>query len=150
MKVSCVRCLVVGSFAELHRGNREAEFGFESRTLQSLEFCGICILFIFTPLSFEWSSSCSGVIILSSSACWELTCEANVLPLLHQRTFRTFRTFTSEQANVLTLERCDWCARPIERRPSNCPGCNDRLTRQSGLPSQVASQTLETRWATFR
>ncbi|KAG5455075.1 hypothetical protein CSKR_104584 [Clonorchis sinensis] len=38
-------------------------------------------------------------------------------------------------ANVLTLERCDWCARPIERRPSNCPGCDDRLTRQSGLPS---------------
>ncbi|GAA55034.1 cathepsin D [Clonorchis sinensis] len=62
------------------------------------------ILFIFTPLSFERSFSCSGVII---------------------------------PANVFTLERCDWCARPIERRPSNCPGCDDRLTRQSGLPSQA-------------
>ncbi|KER30674.1 hypothetical protein T265_13126, partial [Opisthorchis viverrini] len=30
--------------------------------------------------------------------------------------------------------RCDWCVRLIERRPSNCPGCDDRLTRQSGLP----------------
>ncbi|GAA51890.1 hypothetical protein CLF_106970 [Clonorchis sinensis] len=37
---------------------------------------------------------------------------------------------------VRRCERCDWCARPIERRPSNCPGCDDRSTRQSGLPSQ--------------
>ncbi|KAG5446717.1 hypothetical protein CSKR_113729 [Clonorchis sinensis] len=55
------------------------------------------ILFIFTPLWFERSSSCSGVIIPSSSAVhiqWpcrdlnpgHLTCEASVLPLLHQRT----------------------------------------------------------------
>ncbi|KAG5455144.1 hypothetical protein CSKR_111554 [Clonorchis sinensis] len=40
-------------------------------------------LFIFTPLSFERSSSCSGVIIPVSG---HLTCEASVLPLLHQRT----------------------------------------------------------------
>ncbi|KAG5453555.1 hypothetical protein CSKR_109512 [Clonorchis sinensis] len=55
------------------------------------------ILFIFTPLSFERSFSCSGVIIPSSSAVhiqWpcrdlnpgHLTREATVLPLLHQRT----------------------------------------------------------------
>ncbi|KAG5455279.1 hypothetical protein CSKR_113439 [Clonorchis sinensis] len=62
-----------------------------------LGFFGIGILFIFTPLSFERWSSCSGVIISSSSAVhiqWprrdlnpgHLTCEASVLPLLHQRT----------------------------------------------------------------
>ncbi|GAA54951.1 hypothetical protein CLF_106179 [Clonorchis sinensis] len=47
----------------------------------------------------------------------------------------------TERANVFTLERCDWCARPIERRPSNCPGFDDRLTRQSGLPSQRVNRS---------
>ncbi|KER23756.1 hypothetical protein T265_14573, partial [Opisthorchis viverrini] len=41
----------------------------------------------------------------------------------------------SEQADAFTHERCDWCARPIELRPDNCPGCDDRLTRQSGIPT---------------
>ncbi|GAA56063.1 ecdysone-induced protein 78C, partial [Clonorchis sinensis] len=40
------------------------------------------------------------------------------------------------------LERYDWCARlNIERRPSNCPGCDDRLNRQSGLLSQNGNQS---------
>ncbi|KAG5448217.1 hypothetical protein CSKR_105719 [Clonorchis sinensis] len=54
-------------------------------------------MFIFTPLSLERSSSCSGVIISSSSAVhiqWpcrdlnpgHLTCEASSLPLPHQCT----------------------------------------------------------------
>ncbi|KAG5447060.1 hypothetical protein CSKR_108911 [Clonorchis sinensis] len=107
------------------------------------------ILFIFTPLSFERSSSCSGVIIPSSSAVhiqWpcrdlnpgHLTCEASVLPLLHQCTLNASEFSRLNRRNVFTLERCDWCARSIERRPSNCPGCDDRLSRQLGLPSQVA------------
>ncbi|KAG5442615.1 Peptidase inhibitor 16 [Clonorchis sinensis] len=55
------------------------------------------ILFVLTPPLFNRSSSYSGVIILSSSPvhiqwpCWDLnpghlTCEASVLPLLHQHT----------------------------------------------------------------
>ncbi|KAG5453865.1 hypothetical protein CSKR_111544 [Clonorchis sinensis] len=55
------------------------------------------ILSTFTPCSFERSSSCSKLIILSSSAVhiqWpchdsnpgHLTCEASMQPLLHQRT----------------------------------------------------------------
>ncbi|GAA54801.1 E3 ubiquitin-protein ligase KCMF1, partial [Clonorchis sinensis] len=47
------------------------------------------------------------------------------------------------RANVFTLERCDWLARLIERRPSNCPGCDDRLTRQSG-PRKVQTNRLAT------
>ncbi|GAA53560.1 hypothetical protein CSKR_110599 [Clonorchis sinensis] len=42
---------------------------------------------------------------------------------------------TSEQAKVFPLERCDRFARRLERRPSNCPGCVDRLARLSELPS---------------
>ncbi|GAA51599.1 hypothetical protein CLF_106447 [Clonorchis sinensis] len=44
------------------------------------------------------------------------------------------RIFTSDQTNVFTLERCDWCARRIEQRHSNCPGCDDQFTHQSRLP----------------
>ncbi|KAG5446671.1 hypothetical protein CSKR_113070 [Clonorchis sinensis] len=45
-------------------------------------------------------------------------------------------------ANVFTLERCDWCARLIEGRSSNCPRCDDRLSRQSGRPT-FGSNTLD-------
>ncbi|KER31574.1 hypothetical protein T265_02216 [Opisthorchis viverrini] len=41
-------------------------------------------------------------------------------------------TTPSTHANVFTLKRRDWGAQPIERRLSNCPGCDDRLTRQPG------------------
>ncbi|KAG5451092.1 hypothetical protein CSKR_106668 [Clonorchis sinensis] len=75
--------------------------------------CGIGILVIFTPLSFERSSSCSG----SSSAVhiqWpyrdlnpgHLTCEASVLPLLHQRTLDASEFSRLNRRNVFTLERC--------------------------------------------
>ncbi|KAG5442701.1 hypothetical protein CSKR_108007 [Clonorchis sinensis] len=78
-------------------GSNSPHSGARMTTKLHLGFCGIGILFIFTPLSFERSSSCSGVIIPSSSAVhiqWpcrdlnpgHLTCEASVLPLLHQRT----------------------------------------------------------------
>ncbi|GAA55316.1 hypothetical protein CLF_107568 [Clonorchis sinensis] len=67
-----------------------------------------------------------------------------------KRPVRSAHTLTLNAcANLLTLERCDWYARLIERRPSSCPGCDDRLTRQSELPSHVVSQTLETCWTTF-
>ncbi|GAA34330.2 synaptobrevin homolog YKT6 [Clonorchis sinensis] len=46
-------------------------------------------------------------------------------------------------ANVFRFERCDWCARLIERLPSNCPGCADRLTRQLGLSSQRHETDLD-------
>ncbi|KER23136.1 hypothetical protein T265_08907 [Opisthorchis viverrini] len=48
-------------------------------------------------------------------------------------------------ANVFTLQRFDWCARLIERRPSNCFGCDDLLTRQLGLPSQSEPPVLGTK-----
>ncbi|KAG5447179.1 hypothetical protein CSKR_106423, partial [Clonorchis sinensis] len=64
-----------------------------------------------------------------------LTCEASLLPLAHQRTLDASE-FSRLNRLMFTFERCDWCARLIERRSSNCPGCDDRLTRQSGLPSQ--------------
>ncbi|KER22191.1 LOW QUALITY PROTEIN: hypothetical protein T265_14916 [Opisthorchis viverrini] len=51
----------------------------------------------------------------------------------------------TEQANVFTLERCDWSARPIERRPTNCPGYDDRLTHHSGVPSQRGTSLKPTR-----
>ncbi|KAG5451444.1 hypothetical protein CSKR_107247 [Clonorchis sinensis] len=72
--------------------------------LLHLEICGIGILSIFTSHSFERSSSLSGEstgLEFCSSAVhiqWpcrdlnpgHLTCEANVLPLLHQRTLDAF------------------------------------------------------------
>ncbi|KER33002.1 LOW QUALITY PROTEIN: hypothetical protein T265_12713 [Opisthorchis viverrini] len=45
--------------------------------------------------------------------------------------------FTSERANVFTPERLVCRARLIERRPSTCPGCDDRLIRQSGNVSHA-------------
>ncbi|KER33937.1 hypothetical protein T265_00372 [Opisthorchis viverrini] len=47
----------------------------------------------------------------------------------------------SEQANVLTLRRCDSLVRCIERRPSTF--MVGQLTRLSGLPSQVALRAPE-------
>ncbi|KAG5451619.1 hypothetical protein CSKR_112470 [Clonorchis sinensis] len=41
----------------------QPKFPCMDKVLMHLGFCGIGILFIFTPLSFERSSSCSGVII---------------------------------------------------------------------------------------
>ncbi|KAG5454972.1 hypothetical protein CSKR_105909 [Clonorchis sinensis] len=89
-------------------------------------FCGIDILFIFTQLSFERPFSCSGVLIPSTSAVhiqWPcrdlnpgyLTCEASVLPLLHQRTLdasefsRLNRRMCSHLSDVIvcSLWKCD-------------------------------------------
>ncbi|KAG5454170.1 hypothetical protein CSKR_112196 [Clonorchis sinensis] len=70
------------------------------------------ILFTFTPPSFEWSSP-----VLASA-------HPMALPGFESRTSNMrdehVTTTPPKHANVLTLERCDWCARPIERRPSNC------------------------------
>ncbi|KAG5446648.1 hypothetical protein CSKR_108305 [Clonorchis sinensis] len=86
--------LPLGCMAARHRKCVTAERFFSE---VPFGFCGIRILFIFTPLSFERPFSCPGVIIPSSSAVhiqWpcrvlnpgHLTCEASVLPLHHQRT----------------------------------------------------------------
>ncbi|GAA56742.1 hypothetical protein CLF_111440 [Clonorchis sinensis] len=53
--------------------------------------------------------------------------------------------FMSDQANAFVLERCDWYPRCCDR-PSNYPGCIDRLARLSGLPIQITPWALETRW----
>ncbi|KER24375.1 hypothetical protein T265_07934 [Opisthorchis viverrini] len=44
-------------------------------------------------------------------------------------------------ADVFTLERCDWCARLIERRPSNCPASiiSDKTS------DEMVASTKETR-----
>ncbi|KAG5450664.1 hypothetical protein CSKR_108786 [Clonorchis sinensis] len=60
-----------------------------------------------------------------------LTCEASVLPLLHQR------TLDATEFSCLNRRTCSHLSDVIGvPNPSNddCPGCDDRLTRQSGLP----------------
>ncbi|KER28562.1 hypothetical protein T265_04610 [Opisthorchis viverrini] len=105
-----------------------------------------------TPLSFERSCSCSGVIIpvslhqreaLDSSFALiraHQQCTPMGVPGLEPRTsdMRGERATTTppKHTNVFILDRCDWCARLTERRPSNCLGSDNRLIRQSGLPSQ--------------
>ncbi|KAG5454462.1 hypothetical protein CSKR_113128 [Clonorchis sinensis] len=119
------------------------------RTRLSTE-CRLSQMFIFTPLSFERSSSCYGVIIpMSPHQSGEALDSSVALIRAHQQCISSGRgsdmrgehvtTTPPTYANAFALERGDWwCARLIKRRPSSCPGCDDRLTRQSGLPSQVA------------
>ncbi|KER23137.1 hypothetical protein T265_08908 [Opisthorchis viverrini] len=70
----CMRAGILPGCPNLDRGSREAEVGFEPRTFRSvnsrsnhLDYLALrdenANLFIVTPISFERSSSCSGVII---------------------------------------------------------------------------------------
>ncbi|KAG5454694.1 hypothetical protein CSKR_104935 [Clonorchis sinensis] len=102
-----------------------------------LGFCGTRNFFSYSHQSFDRSFSCSGVIFLLISSAYPKAVTGCEPRSSHMRGERVTTTLPTH------------CARPIERRPSNWPGCGDLLTRQSGHPSQVASHTFETHWTTF-
>ncbi|KER31702.1 hypothetical protein T265_02073 [Opisthorchis viverrini] len=79
-----------------------------------------------------------------------LTCEANVLSPFHQSTLDASEFARLNGRTCLHLSDVIGMPDSSMRQPSNCAGCDDRLTRLSRLPIQVAPQTLETRWTTLQ
>ncbi|KER29718.1 hypothetical protein T265_13310, partial [Opisthorchis viverrini] len=105
------------------------------------EYALICNLtcFFFERLTWNPAESLACDVLRQSSSAVHIQCPCRDLNPGRTSDMRGAQVTTTPptHSNLFTHERCDWCARPIERRSSNCPGCEDRLTCQSPLPSQT-------------